>query len=170
MDHTCLIKCLCLIPFLNHGVKLLILHLKKIIITIIIIIIIMISSSSYHYLTKPDEIPNFTSNLNEVYGVCGRFRESEKQFIQKVLIICLFTLLSCRMFTLFQNFLINISYTSPYLEFQISLFKIKKFLLCLIILPILKSKSPYFASQMDHMYEGLDAGSWYSLITKNLAI
>ena len=47
-----------------------------------------------------------------------------------------------------------ISYTSPYLEFQISLFKIKKFLLCLIILPILKSKTPYFASQMDHMYVG----------------
>ena len=45
-----------------------------------------------------------------------------------------------------------ISYTSPYLEFQISLFKIKKLLLCLIILPILKSKSPYLASQMDHMY------------------
>ena len=50
-----------------------------------------------------------------------------------------------------------ISYTSPYLEFQISLFKIyKKFLLCLIILPILKSKSPYLASQMDHMYERVE--------------
>ena len=45
-----------------------------------------------------------------------------------------------------------ISYTSPYLEFQVSLFKIKTFFLCLIILPILKSKSPYLASQMDHMY------------------
>ena len=45
-----------------------------------------------------------------------------------------------------------ISYTSPYLEFQISLFKINKYLLCLIIHAILKSKSSYLASQMDHMY------------------
>ena len=45
-----------------------------------------------------------------------------------------------------------ITYTSPYFKFQISLFEIKNFLLCLIILPILKSKSPYLASQMYHMY------------------
>ena len=40
-----------------------------------------------------------------------------------------------------------ITYTSPYFKFQISLFEIKN-LLCLVILPILKSKSPYLASQM----------------------
>ena len=51
----------------------------------------------------------------------------------------------------FQNFLI-LSYISPYFEFQTSLFEIKKFLLCLIILPILKSKSSYLASQLYHMY------------------
>ena len=45
-----------------------------------------------------------------------------------------------------------ITYTSPYFKFLISLFEIKNFLLCLIILPILKSKSPYLASQMYHMY------------------
>ena len=45
-----------------------------------------------------------------------------------------------------------IFYTSPYLEFQISLPKSKNFLLCLIILPIWKGKSPYLASQMYHMY------------------
>ena len=45
------------------------------------------------------------------------------------------------------------SYISPYLEFWISLFQIKKFLLCLIILPIWKGKSPYLASQVYHMYE-----------------
>ena len=45
-----------------------------------------------------------------------------------------------------------ITYTSPYFKFQISLFGFKNFLLCLIILPILKSKSPYLASQMYHMY------------------
>ena len=45
-----------------------------------------------------------------------------------------------------------ITYTSPYFKFKISLFEIKNFLLCLIILPILKSKSPYLASQMYHMY------------------
>ena len=45
-----------------------------------------------------------------------------------------------------------ITYTSPYFKFQISLFEIKNFLLCLIILPILKCKSPYLASQMYHMY------------------
>ena len=44
------------------------------------------------------------------------------------------------------------AYTSPCFKFQISLFEIKNFLLCLIILPILKSKSPYLASQMYHMY------------------
>ena len=48
-----------------------------------------------------------------------------------------------------------ITYTSPYFKFKISLFEIKNFLLCLIILPILKSKSPYLASQMYHMYEGI---------------
>ena len=47
-----------------------------------------------------------------------------------------------------------ISYTSPYFKFQISLFEIKNFLLCLIILPISKSKSPYLASQVYHMYAG----------------
>ena len=46
-----------------------------------------------------------------------------------------------------------ITYTSPYFKFQISLFEIKNFLLCLIILPISKSKSPYLASQMYHMYD-----------------
>ena len=45
-----------------------------------------------------------------------------------------------------------ITYTSPYFKFLISLFEIKNFLLLLIILPILKSKSPYLASQMYHMY------------------
>ena len=45
-----------------------------------------------------------------------------------------------------------LTYTSPYFKFQISLFEIKNFLLCLIILPILESKSPYLASQMYHMY------------------
>ena len=46
-----------------------------------------------------------------------------------------------------------ISYTSPYLEFQISLPNFKNSLLCLIILPIWKTKSPYFSSGMYHMYE-----------------
>ena len=41
-----------------------------------------------------------------------------------------------------------ISYTSPYLEFWISLLQIKTFLLCLIILPIWKGKSPYLASRV----------------------
>ena len=45
-----------------------------------------------------------------------------------------------------------ISYTSPYLEYQISLSNSKNSLLCLIILPILKRKSPYLSSQMYHMY------------------
>ena len=45
-----------------------------------------------------------------------------------------------------------ISYISPYLEFWIVLFEIKNFILCLIILPIWKGKSPYFACQMYHMY------------------
>ena len=44
-----------------------------------------------------------------------------------------------------------ISYISPYLEFQISLPKFKNSLLCLIILPILKGKSPYLSSGMYHM-------------------
>ena len=35
----------------------------------------------------------------------------------------------------------------------ISLFEINNFLFCLIILPISKSKSPYMASQMYHMYD-----------------
>ena len=46
-----------------------------------------------------------------------------------------------------------ISYTSPYLEFQISLPNFKNFLLCLIILPIWKTKSPYLSSGMYHMYD-----------------
>ena len=46
-----------------------------------------------------------------------------------------------------------ITFTSPYFKFQIPLFEIKNFLLCLIILPISKSKSPYLASQINHMYE-----------------
>ena len=41
-----------------------------------------------------------------------------------------------------------IPYTSCYLEFWISLLQIKKFLLCLIILPIWKGKSPYLASRV----------------------
>ena len=45
-----------------------------------------------------------------------------------------------------------ISYTSPYLEFQISLPNFKNFLLCLIIFPIWKTKSPYLSSGMYHMY------------------
>ena len=45
-----------------------------------------------------------------------------------------------------------IFYTSPYLEYQISLSNSKNSLLCLIILPILKRKSPYLSSQMYHMY------------------
>ena len=44
-----------------------------------------------------------------------------------------------------------ISYISPYLEFQISLPKFKNSLLCLIILPIWKRKSPYLSSGMYHM-------------------
>ena len=48
-----------------------------------------------------------------------------------------------------------ITYTSPYFKFLISLFEIKNFLLCLIILPISKSKSPYLAFQMYHMYAEL---------------
>ena len=56
----------------------------------------------------------------------------------------------------------HISYTSPYLEFQISLPNFKNFLLCLIILPIWKTKSPYLSSGMYHMYgtnAHTDAGS-----------
>ena len=45
-----------------------------------------------------------------------------------------------------------ISYTSLYLEFQISLPNFKNSLLCLIILPIWKTKSPYLSSGMYHMY------------------
>ena len=45
-----------------------------------------------------------------------------------------------------------ISYTSPYLEFQISLPNFKNSLLCLIILPIWETKSPYLSSGMYHMY------------------
>ena len=45
-----------------------------------------------------------------------------------------------------------ISYTSLYFEYQISLLNSKNSLLCLIILPILKRKSPYLSSQMYHMY------------------
>ena len=42
----------------------------------------------------------------------------------------------------------------PYIyNVYISLFEINNFLLCLIILPISKSKSPYMASQMYHMYD-----------------
>ena len=54
----------------------------------------------------------------------------------------------------FQNFPIYITYTSPYFKFQISLFEIKNFLLCVIciILPISKRKSPFLAPQMYHMY------------------
>ena len=44
-----------------------------------------------------------------------------------------------------------IFYISPYFEFQISLPKIKNSLLCLIILPIWKKKSPYLSSGMYHM-------------------
>ena len=40
---------------------------------------------------------------------------------------------------------------SPYFEFQISLPKFKNSLLCLIILPIWETKSPYLSSQMYHM-------------------
>ena len=47
----------------------------------------------------------------------------------------------------------SISNTSPYLEFQVSLPKFENFLLCLIILPIWKRKSPYLSFQMYHMYE-----------------
>ena len=46
----------------------------------------------------------------------------------------------------------SISYTSPYSEFQVSLPRSEDFLLCLIILPIWKRKSPYYSFQMDHMY------------------
>ena len=56
-----------------------------------------------------------------------------------------------------------ITYTSPYFKFQISLFEIKNFLLCLIILPILKSKSPYLASQMYHMYAQVVLTSTHNL-------
>ena len=44
------------------------------------------------------------------------------------------------------------SYTSRYFEFWISLLQVKKFLLCLSILPIWKRKSPCLASQVYHMY------------------
>ena len=44
-----------------------------------------------------------------------------------------------------------LSYISPYLEFQISLPKFKNSLLCLIILPIWKRKSPSLSSGMYHM-------------------
>ena len=47
----------------------------------------------------------------------------------------------------------SMSYTSPYLEFQVSLPKFENFLLCLIILPIWKRKSPYLSFQMYHMYK-----------------
>ena len=48
-----------------------------------------------------------------------------------------------------------ISYTSPYLEFQISLPNFMNSLLCLIILPIWKTKSPYLSSGMYHMYDSI---------------
>ena len=55
-----------------------------------------------------------------------------------------------------------ISYTSPYLEFQISLPNFKNSLLCLIILPIWKTKSPYLSSGMYHMYVlGSEKGRFY---------
>ena len=66
----------------------------------------------------------------------------------------------------FANFLENlptkifrisyISYVSPYLKFQISLTKFKNSLLCLIILPIWKRKSPYLSSGMYHMSENCE--------------
>ena len=52
-----------------------------------------------------------------------------------------------------------ISYTSPYLEFKVSLPKFENFLLCLIILPIWKRKSPYLSFQM-YMYHMYACGSW----------
>ena len=45
-----------------------------------------------------------------------------------------------------------ISYTSPFLEFKVSLPQFENFLLCLIILPIWERKSPYLSFQMYHTY------------------
>ena len=53
-----------------------------------------------------------------------------------------------------------LAYISPYLEFQISLPKFKNFLLCLIILPIWKRKSPYLSSGMYHMSDDIKAKIW----------
>ena len=50
---------------------------------------------------------------------------------------------------LISNFKISLYNVHVY----ISLFEINNFLLCLIILPISKSKYPYIASQMYHMYD-----------------
>ena len=46
----------------------------------------------------------------------------------------------------------SVSYTSPYLEFQVSLPNFENFLLCLIILPIWRRNSPNLSFQIYHMY------------------
>ena len=71
-----------------------------------------------------------------------------------------------------------LTYTSPYFKFLISLFEIKNVFLCLIFLIFRKSKSPYLASQMYHVwfYEKLiinsrfysaDAVERFSIIFEN---